>query len=54
MPLTPATRKAQERARKRAEGLKPLEVWAKPEHHAKIRAYVERLSRVKTRSATPS
>lgn len=50
MPLTPAQKKAAERERKRADGLRPLEVWAKPEHHAQIRAYVERLSRAKPRN----
>lgn len=37
------TRKAAERLRKREAGLKPLEVWAKPENHPKIRAYAAEL-----------
>jgi hypothetical protein len=40
---TASERKAAERARLRKEGLKPLEVWAYPEHHPKVKRYVERL-----------
>lgn len=35
---TSAQRKAAERARRREQGLAPLEVWARPEHHAQIKA----------------
>ena len=38
--MTDAERKAAERQRKRAAGLAPLEVWAKPSDHATIRAFV--------------
>ena len=37
------TRKAQERARKRAEGLVKIEIWVKPEHAQKVRDYVRKL-----------
>lgn len=37
--MTDAERKAAERQRKRAAGLAPLEVWAKPSDHAAIRAF---------------
>lgn len=40
---TPAERKAAERARLRKEGLKPLEVWAHPGDHPRVKKYVERL-----------
>jgi hypothetical protein len=36
-------RVAELRARLRKEGLKPLEVWAYPEDHSKVKKYVERL-----------
>lgn len=36
-PTTPTQRKAKERADKRARGLRPIEVWAKPEHHHKFK-----------------
>lgn len=43
--MTPASqRKAAERQRKRAAGLAPLEVWAKPSDHAAIRAFVAGLT----------
>ena len=39
--MIPASqRKAAERQRKRAAGLAPLEIWAKPSDHAAIRAFV--------------
>ena len=38
--MTDAERKAAERQRKRAAGLAPMEVWAKPSDHAAIRAFV--------------
>jgi len=44
-PLTPAQRKAAERKRRRALGLTPLEVWAKPEHHEAIKAYARKLDK---------
>lgn len=42
--MTDAERKAAERQRKRAAGLAPLEVWAKPSDHAAIRAFVAGLA----------
>jgi hypothetical protein len=45
MPLTPNQKKAAERARKRALGLTPLEIWARPEHHDKIKTFVLRLTK---------
>lgn len=42
---TPAQRKAAQRLRKREAGLKPLEVWAKPEHHEAIKAYARKLDK---------
>lgn len=38
-------RKAAERLRKREAGLKPLEVWAKPERHEAIKAYARKLDK---------
>ena len=32
------------RKRQREAGLKPLEVWAQPEHHAAIKAFVKSLT----------
>lgn len=45
---TGAARVAALRARRIALGLTRLEVWARPEHHARIKAYAERLARQKT------
>ena len=43
--MIPASqRKAAERQRKRAAGLAPLEIWAKPSDHAAIRAFVAALT----------
>ncbi len=42
--MTAAERKASERARKRAQGLSPLEVWAPKELHQRIKDYVRRLT----------
>jgi hypothetical protein len=42
-PRTPAERQAAARERRRALGLVKLELWARPAHHAKIRAYAGRL-----------
>lgn len=39
------TRKAAERARKRAAGLVKVEVWVKPEHAQKVRDYARKLPR---------
>lgn len=44
-PQTATTRKAAERLRKRESGLKPLEVWAKPEHHEAIKAHARKLDK---------
>ena len=41
--MTPAERKAAERVRRKDAGLVRVEVWAKPEHVASIKRYVERL-----------
>ena len=38
---TPAQRKAAERARYKAQGLRPLTLYVKPEHRAAIRAYAD-------------
>ena len=38
-----ARKQASARARKRALGLKPMEVWAFPDDHAAIRAYARQL-----------
>jgi hypothetical protein len=43
-PLTPAQRKAAQRLRQREQGLVKLELWARPEHHAALRALAERLA----------
>lgn len=43
-PATAAQRKAKERADKRARGLRPLEVWTRPEHHHRIKELAESLS----------
>ena len=43
-PSTAAQRKAKERADKRARGLRPLEVWARPEHHPQIKALADSLT----------
>jgi hypothetical protein len=40
-----ASRVAAHRARLRAAGLRPIEVWAAPEDHARIREFVSGLSR---------
>lgn len=42
--MTAATRKATERARKHAAGLKRLEIYAPLELHASIKAYVQRIT----------
>jgi hypothetical protein len=42
-PKTDAERQAAARERRRALGLVKLELWARPQHHAQIRAYAERL-----------
>lgn len=50
-PATAAQRKAKERADKRARGLRPLEVWARPEHHPKIKALEKSLDAPKPKEA---
>lgn len=42
-PKPGAARVAALRARRIALGLTRLELWARPEHHARIKAYAERL-----------
>ena len=44
-PQPVAARVAALRERRAAEGLTRLELWARPEHHARIKAYAERLAR---------
>lgn len=44
-----AERKAAERARRRKEGLAPLEIWAHPEDHPAVKRYVERLAKRRAR-----
>lgn len=44
-PKTTAARVAALRERRAAEGLTRLELWARPEHHARIKAYAERLAK---------
>lgn len=43
MSATAKVRKAAERQRNTAAGLKRLELWAKPEHHQKIKLYAAKL-----------
>ena len=38
-------RVAAHRARLRAAGLRPIEVWAAPEHHARIREFAREINR---------
>lgn len=45
---TAAERKARERADKRAQGLRPMEVWGFPEHHAQIKRYAAELAATHT------
>lgn len=40
-----ATRQAALRARRAALGLTRLELWARPEHHARIKRYAERVAK---------
>jgi hypothetical protein len=40
---TAGERKAEERTRRRKEGLRPLEVWAHPDDHVAVKRYVERM-----------
>jgi len=44
-PQPVAARVAALRERRAAEGLTRLELWARPEHHARIRAYAARLAK---------
>jgi hypothetical protein len=46
-PRTPAERQAAARERRRALGLVKLELWARPEHHARIRAYAAKMAKGK-------
>jgi hypothetical protein len=53
-PRDSKTRVAAHRARLRAAGLRPLEVWAAPEDHARIREFVRGITRLTpARDATP-
>jgi hypothetical protein len=49
-PATIAERVAALRARRSREGLVRLEVWALPEHHEAIKAYVAKLNKKTARS----
>lgn len=44
-PMTPAQRKAAERARYKDAGLVKREIWIKPQHWERISAYLDRISR---------
>ena len=46
-PRDSKARVAAHRARLRAAGLRPIEVWSAPEHHARIREYVAQLASLK-------
>lgn len=46
-PLDGAARVAALRARRAALGLTRLELWARPEHHARIKRYAARLEKEK-------
>ncbi len=41
---TNAERKAEERQRRKAEGLTRLELWAAKAHHERIKAYAKKLA----------
>lgn len=41
-------RKARERERKRAQGLKPIEIWCRPEEAEAIRRYAAALRAIKS------
>ena len=43
------TRKAQERERKRAQGLSKLEIWADPRDHAVIKDVAAKLNRKRSK-----
>lgn len=47
--MTPAERKANERARNKAAGLSRLEMWAPPALHAKIKAQAAKLIKATTK-----
>ena len=46
-PVAGAARVAALRARRAALGLTRLELWARPEHHARIKRYAERVAKEK-------
>jgi hypothetical protein len=46
-PQPVAARVAALRERRAAEGLTRLELWARPEHHARIKAYAELVAKEK-------
>jgi hypothetical protein len=48
-----AARVATHRARLREQGLRPLEVWAYPEDHQRIRDFVREISRASATEADP-
>lgn len=43
--MTDKARKVRERERKRAQGLKPIEIWCRPEDADEIRQYAEELKK---------
>lgn len=50
---TSRERVAEMRARRRAAGLAPLQLYAHPDDHASIRAYADRLQRKRVKEAKP-
>lgn len=52
MPTTPATRKAEERARKRALGLVKIELWADPRDHQALKEYALKLAKKRLKRAS--
>ncbi len=48
--LTPAERKAAERARYRVLGRTPVEVWVHPEDRLRLMTYVARLNKVREKA----
>ena len=51
---TAAQRKAAERQRLRAKGLRPIEVWVYPKHKQAVREYVKSLQKEEPASAMPA
>ena len=51
MPATSATRKAEERERKRAQGLAKIEIWADPRDHQALKEYALKLAKKRASAA---